>query len=199
MTGLSNWPSGATAIRHPTRCRPVNINDLPDTEIVTFDGLSETYLSVNVWNGSKDSVVYAYFDDRDPIKMERTQAGEGENILETLDPYALKRQMQIARHAYASDSGEPRANGFELFQGSISCGTASGACTPRPGGSFFWTVQSNHIWQTKLPGDLDEGSHTVKVVTEDHQGKVFEESLSFEVREARPPKYFNSEFFEVRP
>ncbi|NJN45625.1 MAG: phosphohydrolase [Candidatus Competibacteraceae bacterium] len=194
---LSDWRNSNPA---PDAVPPVNINDLPDTKIITLDGLNQTYLSVNVWNGSRDSVVYAYFDDREPIKMERTQAGEGENILETLDPYALKRQMQIARHAYASDSGEPRANGFELFQGSINCGTADpGACTPRPGGSFFWTDQSNHIWQVKLPSDLEEGPHNVKVVTEDLHGNVFEESLNFEVREARPPKYFQLELFEDRP
>lgn len=184
----------------PDAVPPVNINDLPDTKIVTFEGLGETYLSANLWNGSKDSVVYAIFDDRDPVAMERTQAGSGENIQETLDPFALKRQMQIARHAFASDSGEPRANGFELFQGSIRCGTAdSGACSPRPDGSFFWTDQSNHIWQVKLPSDLEVGPHSVKVVTEDLHGNRFEDNLAFEVREARPPKYFQSEFFEVWP
>ena len=184
----------------PDAAPPVNINDLPDTKIVTLDGLGETYLSANIWNGSRDSKVYAIFDDRDPVKMERTQAGEGENILETLDPFALKRQMQIARHAFVSASGEPRANGFELFQGSVRCGTAEpGACTPRPDGSFFWTDQSSRIWQVKLPGDLEVGPHNVKVVTEDLHGNRFEDSLVFEVREARPPKYFRSEFFEVRP
>jgi 3',5'-cyclic AMP phosphodiesterase CpdA len=194
---LRDWRNSNPA---PDAVPPVNINDLPDTKIVTFDGLNETYLSVNVWNGSRDSKVHAFFDDREPLKMERTQAGEGENILETLDPYALKRQMQIARHAYTSNSGEPRANGFELFQGSTRCGTADpGACTPRPDGSFFWTVQSNHIWRVKLPSDLEEGPHTVKVVTEDIHGSVFEETLAFEVREVRPPKYFKSELFLDSP
>ena len=131
FAALRDWRNSGP---EPEAAPPVNINDLPDTKIVTLDGLDETYLSANLWNGSRDSEVYAIFDDRDPIEMERTQPGEGENILETLDPFALKRQMQIARHAFVSDSGEPRANGFELFQGSTRCGTGSPtACTPRPG------------------------------------------------------------------
>lgn len=179
---------------------PVNINDLPDTKIVTLEGLEETYLSANIWNGSIESKVYAIFDGRDPIPMERTQAGTGENILETLDPFALKRQTQIARHAFASDSMEPRANGFELFQGSIRCGTADpGACTPRPDGSFFWTDQSSHIWQVKLPSDLKVGPHVVRVVTQDLYGRYWEETMAFEVLEKRPPKYWQSELFEIRP
>ena len=145
----------------------------------------------------KESAVYAIFDDRDAVCLERTHAGSGENILETLDTFALKRQMQIARHAFTNESGEPRANGFELFQGSIRCGTADpGACTPRPDGSFFWTDQPSHIWQAKLPDDLEEGPHTVQVVTKDLHGRLFTETLAFEVREQRPPKYFKTEVFE---
>lgn len=179
---------------------PFNINDLPDTKVVTPDELSQTYLSANVWNGSKDSEVYAKFDDRDPIPMERTQLGEGENILETLDPFALKRQMQIARHAFASDSGQPRANGFELFRGDQRCAGEGGApCTPRPDGNFFWTDQSYHIWQVALPHDLEAGIHVAKVTTRDIHGNRYEETVAFEVREERPPKFFQSELFEMTP
>ena len=194
---LANWRDTNP---DPDAAPPVNINDLPDTKIVPLDSLEETYLSANVWNGSRDSKVFAKFDDRRRIKMERTQAGKGENILETLDPFALKRQMQIARHAFTSESGEPRAMGFELFRGSVRCGGPDSTdCTPRPDGSFFWTDQSNHIWQVKLPSDLEEGPHTVTVMTKDIHGQRFEETLSFEVREERPPQYFQSELFDVLP
>ena len=40
---------------------PFNINDLPDTKQVLTSELEETYLSVNVWNGSQDSTVEVSF------------------------------------------------------------------------------------------------------------------------------------------
>ncbi len=190
---LADWRnSGADVLAKP----PVNINDLPDTKQITLDELAAgTYLSVNVWNGSKESVVSARFDLRKPISMTRTQAGEGENILETLDPFALKRQMQIARFAYTSESGEPRANGFELFGGSQRCPGGEGPCTPRPDSSFFWADQSQHIWQLALPTDLDLGVHVVKVKNRDRFGRTFEETVTFEIVEERSAKYFQSQLF----
>jgi hypothetical protein len=187
---------------------PVNINDLPDTKLVPKAELGETSLSVNVWNGSRDSVVYVQFDDRFPIFMERVQRGEGENMLETLDPFALKRQMQIARHALVSGSGNPRVQSFELFRGENRCPAPDlegdpRRCTPRPDDPFFWTVQSNHIWQVKLPDDLAVGMHMAKVGTRDVHGKRYEDILTFEVVEQRLDQeteaLFQSDFFEVLP
>ena len=126
---------------------PVNINDLPDTKQVRTDELRATYLSVNVWNGSQDSVVAVSLDGGDAVSMTRTQPGEGENIERTLDPFALKR------------------------------------CSPRPGDSFFWTDQSSHIWQVRLPGGLAEGFHVAKVTFTDRFGRTFDESFVFEVVE----------------
>ena len=190
---LADWRnSGPDALAKP----PVNINDLPDTKQITLDELATgTYLSVNVWNGSKETQVTARFDLRKPITMTRTQAGEGENILETLDPFALKRQMQIARFGYTSDSGEPRANGFELFGGSQRCPAGEGPCTPRPDSSFFWTDQSQHIWQLALPSDLELGVHIVKVKNRDRFGREFEELVTFEIVEERPTKFFQNALF----
>jgi hypothetical protein len=179
---------------------PVSINDLPDTKIVPLDELGSTYLSANVWNGSKESIVYAQIGNRDPMIMTRTQPGEGENILETLDPFALKRQMQVTRFALQSDSGNERAQGVELFRGSKE---AHSPATPRPEGSFFWTVQSNHIWTVKLPEDLPVGAHIAKVSTVDIHGQHYEEYLAFEVAERRLDQeteaFFQSDFFEVEP
>ena len=177
---------------------PVNINDLPDTKIVPQNELGDTYLSANIWNGSKESIVYAQIDHRDPMMMTRTQPGEGEGFVGTLDPFALKRQMQIARTAFVSDSGNPRAEGYELFQGS-----QNGPATPRPEGSFFWTVESNHIWRVALPADLPLGAHVAKITTVDAHGKLYEEYLAFEVMEQRlnqeTEAFFQSDFFDVRP
>ena len=176
---------------------PTNINELLDTKQVTFAELGETYLSANVWNGSKESIVTVSIDGHPAQAMVRSQAGAGENILETLDPYALKRQMMIARHAYVT-SGDARANGFELFSGSQRC-PPNAPCTPRPDSSFFWTDQSQHIWQIKLPADLTEGAHIAKVTVEDHFGRIFEESFAFEVVAERGFKYWNFDNFSVRP
>jgi C terminal of Calcineurin-like phosphoesterase len=52
---------------------PVNINDLPDTKQVTIDELSEIFLSANVWNGSKDSVVRVSFDGGKLIQKAQTK------------------------------------------------------------------------------------------------------------------------------
>lgn len=179
---------------------PVNSNDLPDTKIIPVSELTATLLSVNVWNGSQDSLVYVQYDDGEPITLQRTQAGTGEGILRTLDPYALKRQLQVARHSLISASGNPRAQGFELFRGNIQGNSPS---TPRPAASFFWTVQSSHIWQAPLPGNLSPGSHVVKVVTVDVNGQQFTDSLAFEVVQSRFDQeldaFFHRDFFSVLP
>jgi hypothetical protein len=179
---------------------PVNIHDLPDTKLIPLNELTSTLLSVNVWNGSQDSIVSVQYDDGVPITIQRTQPGQGENILRTLDPYVLKRQLQVARHAFLSASGNPRAQGFELFRGDKQGNSPS---TPRPESPFLWTVQSNHIWQAPLPGNLAIGSHVAKVVTTDVHGQQFTEHVAFEVVESRLNQerdaFFNREFFDVLP
>ena len=192
MTWVNSNP-GADAVP------PVNINDLPDTKIIPRNELTSTLLSVNVWNGSRDSVVSVQYDDGVPITLQRTQPGQGENILRTLDPYALKRQLQVARHSFISESGNPRAQGFELFRGNVQ---GNAPATPRPASAFFWTVQSNHIWQAPLPGNLAIGSHVATVVTIDMHDQQFTEHVAFEVVESRPDPedaFFRREFFNVLP
>jgi hypothetical protein len=178
---------------------PVNINDLPDTKMIPRNELASTKLSVNVWNGSRDSLVYVQYDDSGiTMPMQRTQAGYGEDILQTLDPYALKRQLQVARHAFISDSGNPRAQGFEQFRGNVQGNSPS---TPRPGSSQ--AVLSPHVWQAPLPGNLAIGSHVAKVVSIDIHGQQFTEHVVFEVVESRLDQerdvFFHREFFEALP
>ncbi|KAA3615557.1 MAG: metallophosphoesterase [Calditrichaeota bacterium] len=40
---------------------------------------------------------------------------------------------------------------------------------------------STHIWQADLPKDLAGGMHTLKISARDHQGKIYHESIVFEI------------------
>jgi len=185
---LAAWLATPAATR--PEVTPVGINDLPDPSIVTAADLSGgTYLVANVWNGSKDSTVYVEFDgDGDMHQLERVQAGNGEGYVDFLDPFALERQMYVLRYAIRSDSGDPRAQGFELFRGSRF------VADPQPTSTGV-TTRSNHTWRLPMP-DLDNGSHIAKVQTVDVHGQVFEEVLAFEIADERPPAFFRSEVFE---
>jgi hypothetical protein len=64
-------------------------------------------------------------------------------------------------------------------------------------------MQSNHLWQAPLPGNLAIGSHVAKVVSIDIHGQEFTEHVVFEVVESRLDQeldaFFHREFFEVLP
>jgi hypothetical protein len=173
---------------------PANVNDLPDTKIVKSDELADTYLVANIWNGSKDSKVYLQIDHRAPVMMERTQDGEGEAMLESFDPFALRMQLYSYRWAAKSESGNDRTQGFELF-------TAShfGPDNPQPLDEWMLTDQSMHLWQAMLPADLENGVHVAKVTTVDLHGQTWVETLTFEVMDERPPAFFKTELWEARP
>jgi hypothetical protein len=109
------------------------------------------------------------------------------------DPFALERQLQVARYAFQSESGNERAQGFELFQAS-----QFGPADPQPLSESFLARQSSHLWKVKLPY-LEEGVHVAKVSTHDIHGNRFEEVVTFEVMEERPPPFFRTELFEVLP
>lgn len=171
---------------------PVNINDLPDTSILTHDDIAGgTQLMMNVWNGSRDSKVWVQIDDNQPAEAVRTQQGNGEGKETTLDPFALKKQMYVFRYAASSESDNERAQGFELFNGS-----RSGIADPQPLQGSFWTEASNHIWAFDIPANIADGIHTVKIITRDHYGKYYSSHLTFEVMETRPAPYFRYEIFQ---
>ena len=177
----------------PNEPPPVNINDLGDPNLVTDEDLAEsTWLVANVWNGSAETQVTARINDGEPLMLERTQDGEGEGIREGLpygDPFALERQLMVARHALRSTSGEERAQGYERFR------TANrGPTDPRP--EYAGTDQSVHIWRLPLPADLPEGAHTATVTATEPDGRTYEEVLGFEIRDDRPPQYFRTEVFD---
>ncbi|TPV94623.1 MAG: phosphohydrolase [Myxococcales bacterium FL481] len=170
---------------------PVGINDLPDPSIITAaDMAGGTYLVANVWNGSRDSGVWVEFDGGEPIFMSRTQDGNGEGVRPSLDPYALERQLYSLRYAIRSESGDPRAQGFELFGGARFEGEAQ----PLP--TWMLTNRSTHLWTVPVPRDLGVGAHVARVTTVDHHGNESTEVIAFEVREERPFPFFRSEVFE---
>lgn len=187
---MKSWYETPASSRSATP--PVNINDLPDTSILTHGDLAGgTQLMINVWNGSRDSEVMVQIDDRAPEQAMRTQDGLGEGKEITLDPFALKKQMYVFRYATKSESGDERTQGFELFRGS-QYGTAD----PQPLAGSRWTEASNHIWAVNVPADLEDGVHTVRVTTEDVYGQAFEMVKTFEVAAERPQPYFRKEVFE---
>ena len=187
---LANWTnSGPDAEDIP----PLTINDLPDTKIVILG--SDTNVSANVYAGTRQHVVQAFFDGSDIASdMTRTQPGEGEGQIKTLDPYALKRQMSVARIAYKSTTDNDRTNGYEQFRGSSFQGTA------KPLDSWSWADQSIHVWQVSVPTEeLGVGAHTVRVVATDQYGRSYSETVAFEIAEVRPNPFFQDEFFPVTP
>jgi calcineurin-like phosphoesterase family protein len=185
---LAGWLATPAATR--PEVTPVGINDLPDPSIVTTSDLDGgTYLVANVWNGSRDSEVTVEFDrDGEVMELERVQAGDGEGFVEFLDPFALERQLYVLRYAIRSDSGNARAQGFELYRGSHF------TADPQPTTTGL-TTHSNHTWHIPLP-DLGPGAHTARVKTVDAHGQVFQEVIAFEIRDERPPPFFRSEVFE---
>ena len=185
---LLGWLQSDPATR--AAITPVGINDLPDPSIITrADQAGGTYLVANVWNGSRDSKVWVLIDGKNPLPMERTQRGEGEGQVEFIDPFAIERQAYVLRYAIRSESGDPRAQGFELYRGARFAGD------PQPLPENLLTRRSTHLWRVKLP-DLAPGAHTARVITVDVHGRMHDDLLAFEILDERPPPFFRSEVFE---
>ncbi|MFP4282541.1 MAG: calcineurin-like phosphoesterase C-terminal domain-containing protein [Opitutales bacterium] len=169
---------------------PKSINDLPDTRLLTpADLTAGVYLTANVWAGSAETRVTATLNHARPLELTRTQEGHGEAPkigAEWADPFAAQRQLSVARVAYVSESGEPRAQGFELFKGS-----RFGPSAPRP---LRWLADRNlHLWRVRLPDDLSPGVYRVEVTSTDRHGRQATDPLIFEVREQRPPPHWRHE------
>ncbi len=174
---------------------PLTVNDLEDLKLFTPDELAEgVYLTANIWSGERNTKVSASIDSGDSQEMDRTQAGEGEDILagaEYADPFAVPRQLTIGRYAYQSTSGDPRAQGFEIWQGS-----RFGPAAPQGIASWGVANSSTHLWRLRLPADLAAGSHVATVTVKDRYGREFSEQIPFEVRAERPFKYWNDELWK---
>ncbi|AZZ94122.1 phosphohydrolase [Hahella sp. KA22] len=187
---LKEWALTPEGSRSPTP--PLNLNDLPDTSILTdADFAGGVSAIINVWNGSKNTQVWTHIDDGPLVEAVRTQSGTGEGKSNSLDPFALKKQMYVYRYAARSESGEERAQGFELFNGS-----RFGVADPQPSGASMWTESSNHIWSVAIPADLEQGAHILRVIVSDGYGQIFTSVKAFEVMDERPAPYFRKEVFE---
>ena len=171
---------------------PYSINDLPDTKILTPEDFEEgVWLTANVWAGSAETHVVAELPDGREIEFARTQEGEGESArigAEYADPFATARQLSVARFAMESRMGEERAQGFELFQGS-----RFGPAPPQPQGSI--ADRNMHLWRADLP-ELPNGVHAIRVTSTDRHGRTFTDTITIEVMDERPPKYWRHELWE---
>jgi hypothetical protein len=175
---LSDWlQAGADGIP------PVNINDLEDIKIIPVDELYDSKITANVWNGSSASKVSVKIDDRDEMEMVRSE--------NTLDSFALVKQMYVYRFAAESTSGNPRTQGFELWRGATH-----GPSSPRPSDEWMHTDNSKHLWEVALPTDLENGVHTAKVSAEDKYGRTYHETLVFEIRDERPEPFARNYLFD---
>ena len=172
---------------------PVNVNDLGDTGLVTPADLGQdTYLTANVWYGSTDTEVSVSLDGGEAQPARRTQQARGEAAntgARSADPAAATRQLQVARYAFESTSGDEDAQGFELYRGS-----KYGPGPAQPGGNL--ADRATHLWQYRLPSDLAEGVHTAEVTATDVSGRTYTETHTFEVRAQLPRQDFRTELFE---
>ena len=190
-TAIMEWNEQNRSERDPVP--PLSIQDLPDNRILTPAELKAgVYLTANVWIGSRETRVTATTGDGDVLEMTRTQNGNGEMQLrgaEWADPFAVKRQLSVARFAFQSRSGEARNQGYEAFQG-----RSFGPAAPQPMGSI--ANRSMHLWRLKLPEKMDIGVHQVTVTSTDRHGRQFSTPFVFEVREERPPPRWKKALWE---
>ncbi|MCR9128082.1 MAG: calcineurin-like phosphoesterase family protein [Alphaproteobacteria bacterium] len=172
---------------------PLTVNDLPDTGIITPPELAEGVLvTANVWAGSAETIVAATLPDGRQLAMTRTQEGAGEAPRigsAYADPASVERQLTVGRYAYQSRSGDPRAQGFELYQGATF-----GPAMPQP--QRVVADRNMHLWTVQLPQDLPLGVHRITVSSTDRNGLTFTDAVIVEVREERPQMRFRSELWE---
>lgn len=163
---------------------PVTVNDLGDQNMLTLADLAEgSWVAINVWNGSKDSVVTMSIDGGDAIVATRTQKGEGEAAhvgVDFADPYAVAKQSTNGRAAFRSIQGGEATDGFQTWQGVQWSGP------PGPFGSHMMARKSSHLWRAELPTSLPLGVHRLEVLTTDRHGRTFREVRGFEVVETLP-------------
>ena len=174
---------------------PVTLHDLPDVKIHTPEELAEgVWLTANFWPGERNSRVVAQIGDGPAMEMERTQEGSGEDIragAEWADPFAIQRQMTIGRHAFRSGSGDARAQGFEIWQGSTF-----GPVPPQGQQSWMVADSSTHLWRMQLPADLPKGVHVITVTATDQHEREFTDRILFEVRAERPFPYWDDTLWQ---
>ena len=174
---------------------PVTVNDLPDLELFTPAELAEgVYLTANVWRGNRRTEVTASIDGGAAMAMTRTQEGNGEALRRGAawaDPFAVPRQMTIGRYAWQSRSGDPRAQGFEVWQGA-----RFGPVPPQGMSARHVADSSPHLWRLRVPEDLAVGTHVATVRATDRHGRTSTDRIVFEVRAERPAPRWRRELWQ---
>ncbi|MEM8760485.1 MAG: hypothetical protein AAGE83_09225, partial [Pseudomonadota bacterium] len=164
---------------------PVTINDLGDMNMITREDLEGgTWVAVNVWNGSDQSVVTVSIDGASPMRATRTQRGEGEEALrgpEHADPLALAKQATQGRQTFRSTTGGDATAGYRTWQGTHWASDVAGPFLP-----WMLTRGSSHLWRFDLPASLPAGVHSMEVTTIDRYGRSFSHTVSFEIVEKLP-------------
>ncbi|MEM9285015.1 MAG: calcineurin-like phosphoesterase family protein [Pseudomonadota bacterium] len=172
---------------------PLSINDLPDVKIITPTDLRRgTYVTANIWDGSTETSATLTVAGR-TIPMARTQEAQGETARigpEWADPFALQRQLSVARYAYESRSGQTRNQGFEAFRGSNF-----GPSTPQP--QSYFADRNMHLWRAQLPEDLPMGVHAATVTATDRHGRVTRDVIVIEARTSPPPARFRRDVWDA--
>lgn len=172
---------------------PLSINDLPDPNILTPTDLSEgAFLTANVWAGSSETMVQAELGDGRMLTLTRTQEGQGEAPrigVDYADPFATQRQLSVARFAVQSRSGNPRAQGFEAWQG-----RRFEPSPPQPQRAV--ADRNMSLWTVRLPEDLAPGAQRITVTSTDRNGQEFTDVILVEVRDERPNPYFRTELWQ---
>lgn len=189
FTTLTEW---AATREGWEQAPPVNVNDLGDPGLVTTaDVRADTFLTTNVWYGSTSTQVEVALDGGEPQAATRTQQAAGESAKVGAlyaDPAAATRQLQVARFGFESTSGDPAAQGYELYAGSDF-----GPGPAQPGVNV--ADRAAHVWQYRLPSDLAEGVHRADVTVTDEFGRRYTKTSTFEVRAELPQQGFRTDAF----
>lgn len=173
---------------------PVIRRDLGDMLMLSANDLIEgTWLTVNVWNGSASSVVFASINGGDAVQADRTQTGTGEAKLrgpEYADPLALARQATQGSVAARSVDGGDETAGYTTWQGVPWRGKAG------PFQGWMLTDNSHHLWRLEMPTALPVGTHTVEITVTDRHDRVYRDTIAFEVVEELPNLEWQAELWE---
>ena len=100
-----------------------------------------------------------------------------------------KQSTQGSVAARSVDGGDETA-GYTTWQGVPWQGKAG----PFP--RWMLTDNSIHLWRVDLPADLPTGAHRVTVMVTDPHGRVFTDTMAFEVVEEMPNMAWQSAFWE---
>lgn len=172
---------------------PLSVQDLPDVKLLTPTDLAgQSWLTADVWMGDSTTKVMVAIDGAAPRPMTRTQEMKGEGVRSGStwsDPFALQRQLTMARAAIQSQSGDPETQGY--VQGRQK---RLPPMPPQPRGSR--ADHSPHVWRYDLPKGMAEGMHTAIVTVTRDQGAASRDTLVFEVRPTRPRPTFDFEHWD---